>query len=56
MLTMNVAHGQWPGSGAVSVASAARASGSDRAAGENRGQLAIVVCHADPCHLAQTTG
>ncbi len=48
MLTMNVGHGQRPGSGAANVSNPARASGADRAADENRGQLTPVKTEHKP--------
>ena len=48
MLTVNVGHGQRPGSGAANVSSPARASVPERSADEDRGQLPPVETEHEP--------
>ena len=48
MLTMNVGHGQRPGSGAANVSEPRPGQRADRSADENRGQLTSVETEHKP--------
>ena len=48
MLTMNVGHGQRPGSGAANASEASPGQRADRAADENRGQFHAVETEHKP--------